>query len=423
MEIQTTVGALDGARKRIKFAGTIRSALPVLRAIVISADKHGCFAATSDMEVSALTAFEGKHKGSGEVLIDMPELAKLCSGNGKATDVFIRTVRDKVAVRVGNLDKVVTSWPRADYPDVIPGDFPADECAAFDGEELRRMLRQVVPAASPDLTRPILNCVNIRPEGEGIELAATDSYRLHVTRGKANFDPLLEAFAGTKDWPGVNIPARVLKPVAMGKDEEVDIAILDGFAHIYADGVYTKVRLTEGMYPNWKQLVHNGDATVSWTGVRDEWFKGAVAIDRVVTKNAPMRVLHHDKLPHNDLLWCFDQESGETTVPVKRTNTLIEPADVGYQAGFNPRFFADALSCFAPGEVAFEQKNSLCPLQMRQWNSDASELLILLMPVRIGDLGNEVNDGNLPESLRTVAKPKRERKPKMVKVVAETVVS
>jgi DNA polymerase-3 subunit beta len=382
MEIQTTAGALDAARKRIAFADNRRVQLPILRCLVFEADKDGIYVSITDLEVSALTSLEGTHTGTGRALVPITELTPILRGIGKNEPASIRTLSGgKVSLRVGKVERVLPFFDLADYPEPsVPGEYPSDETVAFDGEELRTLLRSVIPAASDDPTRPILCGVYLTAKDGQLEAVATDSYRLHRSAM-----PCAEEL-------DVIIPARVLKPLAKGKDEEVDLAVVDGVAHLFADGVYTMVRCIEGQIPNWRQLVHNGDATVGWTGERDEWLKGALAIDAAVGKtNVPMRVLHHDRLKDHDLLWCIVPDVGETSVPVKRTNTLIEPADAGYQFGINPRYVADALACFRPGEVAFEQKNALCPLHLRQWNSDASELLVLIMPMRIADKGCETH--------------------------------
>ena len=50
----------------------------------------------------------------------------------------------------------------------------------LDAGAVRRGLRQVVPAASSDESRPILTGVLLAAEGGGLRLVATDSYRLAV---------------------------------------------------------------------------------------------------------------------------------------------------------------------------------------------------------------------------------------------------
>ena len=48
------------------------------------------------------------------------------------------------------------------------------------GKEFAQALRQVVPAASGDDSRPILTGVLLAAEGSGVRLVATDSYRLSL---------------------------------------------------------------------------------------------------------------------------------------------------------------------------------------------------------------------------------------------------
>jgi DNA polymerase-3 subunit beta len=51
-----------------------------------------------------------------------------------------------------------------------------------DLEAFSRVMAQVLPAVSKDLSRPPLTAVSVRPSGGSLAIAATDSYRLHVTQ-------------------------------------------------------------------------------------------------------------------------------------------------------------------------------------------------------------------------------------------------
>lgn len=406
MDIQTTVGALDGARKAINFAIPKRTHLPVLGCIVLTADKYGVFASATDLEVTAMTGFEAEHKGNGTLLVDAKELATLCKGHAKTTPVKIRTVSKdgKVGIEVGKVDKLMTYHAPADYPQAsLPGDYPADACTELDGYELRSHLRAVIPACSTDETRPILTGVFVEDTAGGIEFVGCDSYRLHVSRGFAsdNADGLV--------FPkgGVVIPARVLKRVALSKDSLVDVAVVENEVHIYADGVYSRARLIEGQYSNWQQLMSSAPPAITYHVDRDEWFKAAVEMTKAVGKSTiPARILTHELLDTTALVWVRDGEGNETKVPVGGKVTMHNEENA-HQWGVNPYYLADALSCFRPGDVTMTQINPLRPLQMSQKDGT---LQALVMPVRIADKDCTTTPDQLPAGL--LPAPKKARKAK-----------
>jgi DNA polymerase-3 subunit beta len=100
---------------------------------------------------------------------------------------------------------------------------------------------QVAVAAGSDPQRPILTGVLIEPEGDGLRLVATDSYRLAVRElpGKPPKRPIL-------------VPSGALRMLT--KATSVRYGVSDGWATFDSDVGRVCARLIEGDFPSYRKL-------------------------------------------------------------------------------------------------------------------------------------------------------------------------
>lgn len=89
--------------------------------------------------------------------------------------VTMEALEDEVEIAAARSKFVVRTYPATDFP-VLPEQRVEQLSLAVDG--VAEGLRQVVPAASTDDTRPLLTGVLVTNEPGSLRLVATDSYRL-----------------------------------------------------------------------------------------------------------------------------------------------------------------------------------------------------------------------------------------------------
>ncbi|MGH8999122.1 MAG: DNA polymerase III subunit beta, partial [Acidimicrobiia bacterium] len=246
---------------------------------------------------------------------------------------------------------------------------------------LAEALRQVIPAASRDDARPILTGVLLVPEGSGLRLVATDSYRLAV-RDLPGQTVLAEAVSGASgDGGNVLVPAKALGEVQrlLGSGDKeaagsVELSFTDREACFEVSRAKVSARLIEGQFPNYAQLIPSGYP--NRLTVAREAFIEAVKRVRLIGQgrdNAPIRL-------------AMSSDGLELTAIVHDVGQAHEALEAKYEGSettvaFNPDFLIDGLAAISSEEVAVDTVDTSKPAIVR--SVDGGEFLYLLMPVRV----------------------------------------
>src|SRR5664280_3537654 len=114
--------------------------------------------------------------------------------------VTIESEGEKVEIGAARSRFSLRTFPVADFPS-LPD--PPDPATFLPAASLASALRQVVRAASGDDARPLLTGVLIAPEGTGVRLVATDSYRLALRdiEGSDAFSDSSQILVPHGRWP------------------------------------------------------------------------------------------------------------------------------------------------------------------------------------------------------------------------------
>lgn len=260
-------------------------------------------------------------------------------------------------------------FPR--LPDVA--DFDAD-VVELPAELLARLISRVMPAASSDDDRPLLQGIRLVVRGADIELVATDSYRLAVASARLPDDGSVELQA--------TIPAVALAEVgrllhSAEPEETVSVAVSGRQIVIRTGGGVVSSRLIDGAYPNWRALMPTDmphhvllDANATLETVK--------RIGLLAVKNTPLKLSFAD---------------GELTVTARSPDVgeADEALPVPYHGepmtcGFNSTFLRDGLAAAAhDGQVRLNLATPLRPILLTppQAAIDGIAVRYLLMPQRL----------------------------------------
>ena len=312
----------------------------------------------SDLDLTIIVSVTGAGQEDGTVVSP----AKLASDIVRALDegaVEVTTTDDQAEITSGRSDFSIRLIPAEEFP-VLSA--PPDDAVTFDAGALADALRQVVPAASSDDSRPILTGVLFTAEEGGLRLVATDSYRLAV-----------------RDRPGASVlsagqsvlvPSRALSELARLLDEgEVTVRLGERDATFELDDIQVSTRLIEGDFPNYKGLIPTTQpnrVTVGRHAIAD-----ALRRVRLLAREAtPVRLVMNDGGLE---LLAVTQDVGQAH----------EQIDAGYEGSeltvaFNPEYLIDGIEV-APGErITIETVDELNTAMLK--SPDAPEINYLLMP-------------------------------------------
>ena len=180
-----------------------RPVVPVLSGLLLQADGDELRLSCFDYEVSARAAIPADVGEPGTALVPGRLLAEI-SRSLPPDDVDVSTADGMVLLTSGSAEFALVSLPLEEYP-TLP-ELPA-VAGVVDGGVLAAAAAQVAPAASRDDTLPMLTGVCLDLDGPLLTLAATDRYRLAVSRvGWEPVDPAVRVSA--------LVPARTLADVA-----------------------------------------------------------------------------------------------------------------------------------------------------------------------------------------------------------------
>ncbi len=312
-----------------------------------------------DLTISVTTTVAGESDGvvviparlASDIVRALPPGAVMVSAF--ADELSISASRSHFSIRLIAGDE----FPEAAEPEGQPVTIP--------GPDLAQALRQVVPAASSDDSRPILTGVLISAEDDGIRLVATDSYRLSVC-----------------DLPGVSvmdvgsqvlIPSKALSELnrILG-DDDVTLRLGAREAAFTVNDVSLVTRLIEGDFPNYRGLIpdqHPNTLSLS----RDELLNALRRVKLLARESTPVRLEMSD-------------DGIELLAITQDVGTARESLDGTYSGSpltvaFNPQFLLEGAEAAPSEDIKLATIDELKPAVLRVDGSDG--FLYLLMPVRV----------------------------------------
>ena len=243
---------------------------------------------------------------------------------------------------------------------------PLGEPVTIDADAFVAALRQVVPAASGDDSRPILTGVLIAAEEGGLRLVATDSYRLAVR------DLPGQTFLG--EGQSVLVPSRALNELTkvLGNDGPLTLRLGERDASFEAGNVRLTTVLIEGDFPPYRNLIpasHPNRMTVG----REALIDGVRRVRLLAREATPVRM-------------SMSSEGLELVAVTQDVGQAHEWLDAKFEgteliAAFNPEYLLQGAEVLSGDEVVIETVDALKPAVVR--SPEHTEFLYLLMPVRV----------------------------------------
>ena len=294
--------------------------------------------------------------------------------------VTIESEGEKIEIGAARSRFSLRTFPVVDFPS-LPA--PPEPATFLPAGGLASALRQVVRAASGDDARPLLTGVLIAPEGTGVRLVATDSYRLAL-RDIAGSD----AFSDTSQ---ILVPARALAELqrlsALGTGSKGDavegggddtgpmvgLSIGDHDVTFTAGDVKVSTRLLDGTYPDYRQLIPAEYPNRLHVG-KDSLLDALRRVRLLVRDNTtPVRL----SMRHGGVdLTVVSQEVGDASETV---DADFEGDDL--TIAFNPTYLIDGVEAVAGDEVLLETVDATKPATVRA--AEETDFRYLLMPVRV----------------------------------------
>jgi DNA polymerase-3 subunit beta len=342
-----------------------RSTLPILSGIHLETQGGSLVFRTTDLEVSiqhnvpVLVEREGSTVIPGKLFSDIvksfPEAA-----------VTLDQQDDDLTVSC--LDSIFTIHT------LNPLDFPlfpqidAKLAGTIPSETFSSMVKKVVKAVSRDESRAVLTGVLVRIQENDLQMVATDSYRLAISKTRLE-NPVEEAVE-------LIVPGGILDEIRRLITTQKDVTISDSENQIifsFGDTIFI-TRKIEGSYPNFEAIIPNEKSLTA-------------VIETPLILDAVRRVSITAQA-HTPIRLAFDSDIQLITVNSKTQDVASAQEKVsaqiegeGLEIGFNHQYILDGLSAIDTDEVYFEAQSPLKPGILKAVGDEY--FFYLTMPVRI----------------------------------------
>lgn len=360
MKLQVTQENLAKALATVARIANSRNALPILSNVLIKTENNRLSIAATNLDI-AITHFIGS-KIEKEGAITVPARLTLDFVANLPDNVLnLELIENKLQITTDKYQSSINGIPAEDFP-VMPA-IKGDNLWKIDAKEFKKVLGQVVFAASSDDARPVLTGVYFHTVGGNIVAAATDSYRLSQ-----------KVVGKSKDPISFLVPASAaadLLRIISDADEEVAITHDDQQVLFQVGDVTMVARLIEGNYPDYQKLIPAKFTTTAKLAKSD--FINIAKVSSLFARESAGSITI-SVADGAVSIASIASQVGENTAAADATVTGSG------EVTLNSRYLIDGLNAFATEEVEFCFNGKLEPCILR--SSQDKGYLHLIMPLR-----------------------------------------
>lgn len=346
-----------------------RITLPILNNVLIEIEPTKVILSSTNLDVAISTVIKAEETFAGKIAVPGKILADLVSTLNPG-DVSLSVVDGVGELISGKFRARINTAQAEDFP-VIPTE-SGESRIKIPAKIFASAINRVEFSAATDESRPILAGVLFDLSQKGLELVATDGYRLSYAWINGEF---------VKEQIRVVIPARTLQEVAKlsSYGDEVGIWLSENDKQVVFRSGNVKIvsRIIEGEYPNWRKIVPEKFESKILVGKDD--FARSLSQAAVFARESGNVV----KLSLGEGLGLavssVSREIGEEKNEIEAE--LSGPAG---EIAFNWRYLNDFLSCIESDRFYLEILESLKPGRFTMEKDESGvDFMHIIMPVRL----------------------------------------
>ena len=375
MELKIGVLELSKALGRSQGIVEKKSTMPILSHVLLEAKKAGQLVVSAtdlDLAVSSEHACEVVKEGA--LAVSARHLYEIVRTLPESSVTLRRAPNNYLELKSGPAEFRIVGLPSEDFP-ALPR-FDKVPFADIDPAVLLEMIERTFFAVSTDETRYNLNGVYFEPIEDALRLVATDGHRLSLA------DKPISASFGLKR--GVILPKKGLSELKKllaeatesGEEKpEAKLGFLENSAIFRRPGVVLVMRLIEGLFPDYKQVIPKAGEKVVKLG-RARFADTLRRISLLSSDKAHAVKLDLSKGLLRVLSQNPDLGEAKEEVPVDYEG---EPLKIG----FNARYLTEVLAVLRSADVLLEMADDLSPGVLRGVDEVDQGFTAVVMPMRI----------------------------------------
>ncbi|HEV7664251.1 MAG TPA: DNA polymerase III subunit beta [Chloroflexota bacterium] len=358
-----------------------KSTLPVLSNVLLSTRDGELQLTANNLELSVAHRVPAAVAREGEITLPARLLSDYVNllGHGQKVELDLNSKTHKVHLACGRYEANVAGIDAEDFPPVPA--VSGGQSFSIPANVLKEAIDDVVFAAAPDDTRPVLAGVQLKIGNGTLTLAAADGFRLAVR--------IVDLPQASQDLSMI-VPAKTLSEVARilpdSADEEVQINITPNGNQIYFAFGKTEVtsRLIEGQFPDYQRIIPPDAKTKVKVSTTD--FLRATRAATVFARDNSNIVRLECSPPKSDaelaigsvLVKSTSAEMGDNEGTLDTTGFEGDET----QIAFNGRYLRDALEAIDTPDVLLQITGPSSPGIIKP-ASDSNGYIHVIMPMHV----------------------------------------
>lgn len=338
--------------------------VPVLACVLMRVEGNTLTLTATNLEVGVRYSVPVSGGVDGTVAVPAGVFSHVLSSLPSGAEVALEVVEQVLVVQGGGGSSRITVQDAEEFPSLPVVDEGVD--VTLPQKALVSALSSVAYCASTSTVKPELASVFVHPAGNELVCAATDSFRLAEKKvplkQSVEADPFL-------------IPARSVHDmvrVLTDDDKPVTLRVGEHQLSLTIGGVYMTLRLTQGTFPDYTQIIPKEFVAEATLLVAD--------FERVLKKAS----VFSDKF--QQILLTVEPEEGVFTVHTENSavgeSTDTVPAALEGESlavRFNQRYLNDAFHTIHTDSFVFKWSGGSTPAVMRPVGDDS--VVYLVMPM------------------------------------------
>jgi len=347
-----------------------RTTIPILGNVLLEAAGNTLTVSATDQEIGVRRSCIAAVKSPGTVSASARKLYEMVREFPDGEIVVIGEENHWLEVKVGRGRFRLVGLDPREFPEMEKADAKGARLSVrVSAEVLGEMLEYTAFAISSDETRVSLNGILIEGTGDGeLRLVATDGHRLAM---------IARPVEGAQQGPGAILPRKAvvqLRKILEAEGDDIELIIGDGVAYVTRGSVEMSMRLIEGEFPDYNQVVPKKSTKIAVVDAAAL----LASLRRVSTVSSERTKGVKVELEKGTLrLLTVNPDVGEG----------IEEIDIDYDGGsvhvgFNAVYLMDLLSVIGPGgKIEIGLNDEVSPGVMRL--ADESDYCYIVMPLRL----------------------------------------
>jgi DNA polymerase III subunit beta len=380
MRLQCAQEALAEALATVGRVVPNKSTLPILTNVLLEADAgDGLRVTATNLELTVSRRVRATVTAEGHTTAPARLLAEYVAllDRGKQVSLKLNPTGHKLHLACDRHEANVATLPAEDFPPTPPVDGAVR--LEIDGAVLKSAIEQVVFAAAPDDTRPVLAGVLIRLETGTLALAAADGFRLALRT---------VTLPDTTTRAAWIVPARTLVevahclPSAPGLPVTLSGTASDHQLHFALGEAEVTSRLIEGQFPDYERIIPRSATTSVILATAD--LLRATRVATVFARDNSNIVRLEFTPPPDDGTPTLGQVLVKATSAEMGDNVGNLEASVRGEAGqiaFNGSYLRDALESLKSPQVGLQLTGSYSPGVIRPVGDLEDAQLDIVMPM------------------------------------------